>query len=88
MKLINTETDKQLLSALMRTHLANQRTFLAYLRTMLSFILAGLVLIHYFQHPHDLYIKVGIMVIVAGCLIGLWGIIKTIHLSKRIDSLD
>ena len=88
MKLVNASSDTQLTSALIRTHLANQRTFLAYLRTMLSFIIAGLALIHYFQHPQDLYNKIGFMFIIAGCLIGLYGIIKTLYLSKKIKTLD
>ena len=38
-------------NALVRTTLANQRTFLAYLRTALTFFVAGLTFIRFFDSP-------------------------------------
>ena len=65
-----------------RTHMANERTFLAYVRTALAFLAAGAGMIHFFQSPivHD----AGWFILVAGVFISVIGVIRFVAVKRRI----
>lgn len=54
--------------------LANERTFLAYVRTALSLQVAGLGVLQFLTHGHGVVrIALGLVLVVAGSVVGLGG---------------
>ncbi|MGV3509482.1 MAG: DUF202 domain-containing protein [Sphingobacteriaceae bacterium] len=78
------------LLAIGRNKLANERTLLAYIRTFLSFIVAGVSLIQFFNV--ETFILLGYAFIPVGFLILIVGIIRfrmsSVKLDKLIDDAD
>lgn len=78
------------LLAVGRNKLANERTLLAYIRTFLSFIVAGVSLIQFFNV--ETFILLGYAFIPVGFLILIVGIIRfrmsSVKLDKLIDDAD
>ena len=73
------------LLAIGRNKLANERTLLAYIRTFLSFIVAGVSLIQFFNV--ETFILLGYAFIPVGFLILIIGIIRFRMSSVKLDKL-
>ena len=73
------------LLAVGRNKLANERTLLAYIRTFLSFIVAGVSLIQFFNV--ETFILLGYAFIPVGFLILIIGIIRFRLASLKLDKL-
>lgn len=59
--------------AIVRTIMANQRTFLAYLRTALTLFVAGVTFVRFFETPWVVAIGWGFIPLgVATAVVGLW----------------
>ena len=74
--------------AKIRTLLANYRTLLAHMRTAFAFVIGGLVLIHYFQEFHYLYLYVGITFLIIGLAFTAHGILNFCRMKKEINEID
>lgn len=70
------------LLSLERNMLANSRTLLAYLRTSLSFAVAGVSLIQFFQYR--LIVAFGYALVPAGAAIALFGFKRYFEIRRRI----
>jgi len=68
---------------IIRTHLANERTFLAYFRTSLAFVAAGAGTIHFFQSLMVHY--AGWFLFGSGILIFAFGAIRFFVMKRRIS---
>ena len=68
-----------------RTHLANERTLLAYWRTALAFLALGAFLIRFI--PSENFLSLGIITILFGIVLFLYGIIKYFKHKKTIDDI-
>jgi putative membrane protein len=69
--------------ALERTRLANERTFLAYIRTALAMMAGSAVLFQFFSaQPH--YLLAAWLLIVAGGSAFLVGLMRFLHVRKRL----
>lgn len=73
------------LLAVGRNELANERTMLAYIRTFLSFVVAGVSLIQFFNVRA--FIMLGYGLIPIGFLILIIGAIRCRRIQKQLDSL-
>lgn len=71
--------------AIGRNKLANERTLLAYIRTFLSFVIAGVSLIQFFDVPS--FIILGYCFIPAGFIILVIGIIRYRKMQKRLRGM-
>ncbi|MBN2398775.1 MAG: DUF202 domain-containing protein [Candidatus Aminicenantes bacterium] len=69
--------------AIIRTNLANERTFLAYMRTALAFLAAGAGMIHFFQSP--IIHSAGWFLFGAGITILVFGNVRFIIIKRRIS---
>lgn len=69
--------------ALIRTRLANERTFLAYLRTFVGSFVAGVGLIEFFGNLFSLY--TGIALIAVAPVILVVGIVRVIRTKGAIE---
>lgn len=68
--------------ALGRNKLANERTLLAYIRTFLSFIVAGVSLIQFFEVPS--FIILGYFLIPASFVFLVIGVIRYRKVEKKL----
>ena len=66
-----------------RNKLANERTLLAYTRTFLSFIVAGVALIQFFDK--ESFIVLGYVLIPAGFFILLIGFYRYLEVRKKLN---
>jgi len=66
----------------LRTELANQRTLLSHIRTSLAFLAGGLALIKFSEHP--LIVAIGWLLLPAGTLIIVQGIITYVRVNKAV----
>ena len=78
----------QIRLAKIRTLLANYRTLLAHMRTAFAFVIGGLVLIHYFQDFHYLYLYVGIAFLIIGLAFAAHGTFSFFRTKKEINQID
>jgi putative membrane protein len=69
--------------ALVRTDLANERTFLAYSRTALIVVGSGVSLIEVLVVP-PIWIAIGWMLAVIGTIVGIVGAIRFVRLHARL----
>ncbi|MBN2346450.1 MAG: DUF202 domain-containing protein [Candidatus Aminicenantes bacterium] len=68
--------------SVIRSHLANERTFLAYVRTSLAFLAAGAGMIHFFDSR--LVQKAGWLILAAGSVIAITGFVRFVTVRRRI----
>jgi len=66
-----------------RTRLSNERTLLSYLRTALAFFILGAFLIKLV--PTNFFITIGIVSIIFGIVILIYGVRRFFHLKKIIN---
>lgn len=72
--------------ALGRNKLANERTLLAYIRTFLSFIVAGVSLIQFFEVPS--FIILGYFLIPASLVFLVIGIFRYRKVEKKLAEIQ
>lgn len=82
-KVILSTTD---LLAVGRNKLANERTMLAYIRTFLSFVVAGVSLIQFFDVR--IFILLGYGLLPTGFLILIVGIVRCHRIQKQLNKLE
>ncbi len=69
--------------ALERTRLANERTFLAYIRTALALIAGSAVLFQFFSAQPPYLIAAWLLIVGGGCAF-LVGLMRFLHVKKRL----
>ncbi|WP_207420845.1 DUF202 domain-containing protein [Desertivirga brevis] len=73
------------LLAIGRNKMANERTLLAYVRTFLSFIVAGVSLIQFFNVTS--FVLLGYLLIPVAVIIMIIGIFRFIKAKRELDNL-